>query len=66
MNVIVNDKPTEVEHNTSIVTLLNQFNIVHPMTIVEINRTVIAKDEWHTHIVNDGDRIEIIQLMGGG
>ncbi|MBN2525029.1 MAG: sulfur carrier protein ThiS [Deltaproteobacteria bacterium] len=66
MNITVNGKPSKIEPETSIVILLNQYNIKSPMTIVEINETVVPKEQWMTHTLEDGDNVEIIQLMGGG
>ena len=66
MNVNVNGKETGVPEGTSIVMLLNQFNITSPMTIVEVNREVVAREEWDGRNLGEGDEIEIIQLMGGG
>lgn len=66
MNVNVNGKETGVPEGTSIVMLLNQFNVTSPMTIVEVNRDVVPKEQWENRTLRDGDNIEIIQLMGGG
>ena len=66
MNVTVNGKQTDVADDTSIVMLLSQFNITSPMTIVEVNREVVAREEWDGRNLSEGDEIEIIQLMGGG
>ena len=66
MNVTVNGKQTDVADDTSIVMLLSQFNITSPMTIVEVNREVVAREEWDGRKLSEGDNIEIIQLMGGG
>jgi sulfur carrier protein len=66
MNVNVNGKQTDVADGTSIVMLLSQFNITSPMTIVEMNREVVAREEWDGRKLSEGDEIEIIQLMGGG
>ncbi|MBN2717293.1 MAG: sulfur carrier protein ThiS [Deltaproteobacteria bacterium] len=66
MNITVNGKANQVDSGTSIVMLLSQYKINSPMTIVEVNGTVIPKDEWESHAVQENDQIEIIQLMGGG
>ena len=66
MIVTVNGKKNELSEGTSIVMLLNQYNIGNPMTIVEINGCVVQKSNWESHIIHADDKIEIIQLMGGG
>lgn len=65
MQVTVNGNSRQIEQ-TNVIGLLERFNIKNQMTIVEINKSVVSKDKWETTHLNDGDTIEIIQLMGGG
>ena len=66
MNITVNGKTNQMDDGTSIVMLLSHYNIKNPMTIVEVNETVVPKDQWESHALKEDDKIEIIQLMGGG
>lgn len=66
MNVTVNGKGATLADGTSIVMLLSQYGIKSPMTIVEVNQTVVTKEEWKEKYLSEGDNVEIIQLMGGG
>lgn len=66
MKITVNGKQNEVESGTSIVMLLSQYKIHNPMTIVELNRNVVPREQWDGQALKQGDNIEIIQLMGGG
>lgn len=34
--------------------------------IVESNGTIIRKDRWHEHQLQENDKIEVIQFVGGG
>lgn len=34
--------------------------------IVEVNETIVHRDHWHKHSLNDGDAIELISFVGGG
>jgi sulfur carrier protein len=33
---------------------------------VEINLDIVSRARHATHVINDGDRIEIVQFVGGG
>ncbi len=33
---------------------------------VELNRKIIARDHWPETMLSDGDRLEIVQFVGGG
>jgi sulfur carrier protein len=33
---------------------------------VEVNLDIVPRARHATHVINDGDRIEIVQFVGGG
>lgn len=33
---------------------------------VEVNKEIIPKSQYETHILNNNDKVEIIQAIGGG
>ena len=34
--------------------------------IVEVNETIVHRDCWKEHSLNDGDTVELISFVGGG
>jgi len=34
--------------------------------IVELNNLIVNYESWHEHIVKDGDKLEIVSIVGGG
>lgn len=33
---------------------------------IELNRDIVPRDRWSQTSLNDGDRLEIVQFVGGG
>jgi sulfur carrier protein len=33
---------------------------------VELNLSIVPRDGWASTLLNDGDRLEIVQFVGGG
>jgi thiamine biosynthesis protein ThiS len=33
---------------------------------VELNRDIVPRDRWPDTLLRDGDRLEIVQFVGGG
>jgi len=33
---------------------------------VELNRDIVPRDRWSATVLNDGDRLEVVQFVGGG
>ena len=34
--------------------------------IVELNKLIINSDEWKNKFINEGDKLEIVSIVGGG
>lgn len=51
---------------TTIQEVIEHYHIRNPVIIVEHNNVIIEKDT-HSHTkINDGDKLELIQFVGGG
>ena len=33
---------------------------------VELNREIVPRDRWRQTLLKDGDRLEVVQFVGGG
>jgi len=60
LNIVVNDAGTTVESLLGILGLKPRF------LAVERNRQVVPKGEHPATVLAEGDRIEIVTLVGGG
>lgn len=66
MLVKVNGSETEIRDNSSVRELLQSRNLKNDRVIIELNGEIIRREQWESRIVNPGDRLEIIQIIGGG
>jgi sulfur carrier protein len=64
--ILLNGEPREVSDGTSVGALLDATSYAQRRVAVEINREIVPKSLHAERIVHDGDRIEIVQAMGGG
>lgn len=62
----VNGKPVELDAPIPLVLYLEKLG-VNPRTIaVEHNGEIIERTSFSTVILNEGDRVEIVRMVGGG
>lgn len=66
MQVSVNAEPIDVPHGCTIAQLLDQLGRARELCAVEINQTLAPKRERDAIVLNEGDRVEIVTLVGGG
>ncbi len=68
LRVIVNGEEKEIERELTVMELLDLMDVKFREVglAVAINEEVVPKSEYKTRKVKEGDRIEIVQLVGGG
>jgi sulfur carrier protein len=66
MNIQVNGQDREVAAGSSVANLLGELGVTQPHVAVEVNLEVVPRAEHRETILNDGDRVEVVTLVGGG
>lgn len=66
MIITVNGEKTTLDQPCTVRDLLSQFKLGGAACAVEINRTLVPKKRHEEQVVQDGDSIEIVTLVGGG
>jgi sulfur carrier protein len=66
VTIILNGKKDEIEGSLLISEYLIKRNINPDHVVVEINRTIIDKNEFSSIRIVEGDNIEILRFVGGG
>jgi len=66
VQVIVNGEPREVAQGTSVAALLDELHLASRPVAVEVNLELIPRDQHAAHRLAEGDRLEIVTLVGGG
>ncbi len=64
--VTVNGEPRTIAADATVATLLAHLGLAGAPCAVEVNRDVAPKATHPTHMLADGDVIEIVTLVGGG
>ena len=66
MKVTVNGTPTPLPDGTTVGRLLDQLGLRRDGIAVAQNRRVVPRSQHDQAHLEDGDKIEIIQAVGGG
>ncbi|WP_306460414.1 sulfur carrier protein ThiS [Desulfonatronum sp. SC1] len=66
MQVIINGKPEEVSTGVTLLELI-ETRILDPSRVVaELNREIVPGDRFANTVLSEGDRLELLQFVGGG
>jgi thiamine biosynthesis protein ThiS len=66
VNVIVNGEPRETRPETTVLALLESLGCAPGRVAVELNGGVLKRADFAVRRLGDGDRIEVVQFVGGG
>ena len=66
MNIHVNGQPRETAAGTTIAELLAELEVTQPHVAVELNLEVVPRAQHAETALRDGDRLEVVTLVGGG
>ena len=66
MKLIINGDHKEFEGDKSLGDIIKELQIEDKVMASAVNMQIVKKDDWKTFILQDGDRIELLQFVGGG
>jgi sulfur carrier protein len=66
MRVTVNDQPSDLPEASTVTDLLARLALPGTRVAVEVNRQLVRRAEHPTTPLHDGDRVEVVTLVGGG
>ena len=64
--ISINGEYRQVAAGLDVASLLRQLNLKTNQLAVEVNRTLVRRSDHAQTTLNDGDRVEIVTLAGGG
>jgi sulfur carrier protein len=66
MQIILNGQKKEIPAGLTVEELLRHLAIKPERVAVEINEEIVRKAAYAATAVKEGDRVEVVQFMGGG
>ena len=66
MEIFVNGQAHQIESPLSLIQLIDHLGLEPRKMAIERNLEIVPKSAWEQTALNAGDRIEIVQFVGGG
>ena len=66
IEIVLNGEPKEIAPGQSILDLLYALNLPIERLAVEHNLKIVKRDHWSSQALENGDKVEIVQFVGGG
>ena len=66
MKIIVNDEKIELPYNSNIEDLVIHLGYQNQRIAIEINESIVPKSNHSTHLLQNQDKVGVINAVGGG
>ena len=66
MKIKINGIEKEIKENTTIKDLLSSLGVLDKTMAVAVNMKIVKKDDWDKFKLNEGDKVEALNFVGGG
>jgi sulfur carrier protein len=66
IEIVLNGERRTAPSGLDLASLLAHLKVDPSRVAVELNREIVRKPEWNRTTIRSGDRLEIVQFVGGG
>jgi len=66
MRLLINGKEQTFDEPLLLAQLIEKLGMKGDRVAVELNREIVSRGQWTVTSLKDGDRLEIVQFVGGG
>ncbi len=65
MNLTINGE-TQISSAETLGALVAQLGMKPDRVAIEVNREIVPREQWPQTLLHEGDRLEVVQFVGGG
>lgn len=66
MDIIVNGNTRTFLNQSSLSAILKELSLVGKVMAAAVNMEIVKQDSWDTYKLKDGDKLELLDFVGGG
>ena len=66
MKIVVNGEIREFNEASTLSGILNELSLNGKVMAAAVNMEIVKQDNWSTYTLNDGDKLELLDFVGGG
>jgi sulfur carrier protein len=66
MKLIINGETKEFSENITLEKVLEELGLTGKVMAAAVNMEIVKQDKWDRRILNDMDKLELLDFVGGG
>jgi len=66
VKIIINGETKEYTEDTTILEMMKDLDLIDKVMAAAVNMNIVKQDVWDSHKLQDGDKVELLDFVGGG
>lgn len=66
MNITVNGEAREFDAGTTLEAMLKALALEGKVMAAAVNMNIVKQEAWSSHTLEEGDKVELLDFVGGG
>jgi sulfur carrier protein len=66
MKLIVNGESRDFDEHCTLEAMMQQLNLEGKVMAAAVNMNIVKQAEWSAYTLKDGDKVELLDFVGGG
>jgi len=66
MTIVVNGETKEYAEKITLLEMMKELDIVDKVMAAAVNMNIVKQEIWGSHRLSDGDKVELLDFVGGG
>jgi thiamine biosynthesis protein ThiS len=66
IQILVNGEPYQIAESSQVSDLIGELKLPPERVAIELNLSILPRAKWAETVLNTGDKLEIVQFVGGG
>ncbi len=66
MKIIINGETREFNTEVTLANVLKELSLEGKVMAAAVNMNIVKQDEWSTYTLSNGDKLELLDFVGGG
>lgn len=66
MTIIINGEAKEFTSGFTLIQILSTLSLEGKVMAAAVNMEIVKQDSWNSYKLSDGDKLELLDFVGGG
>jgi sulfur carrier protein len=66
VKIIINGNEKEFREGVTLLDILQELQLTQKVMAAAVNMNIVKQDEWKSFLLKEGDKLELLDFVGGG